>query len=334
MNKEYVLITGATGFIGAHVIEKFLSEDEYSIVAIVRSRNNYKNVDYLKQKGVVLIEREFFDNQLVDKTFEQFQFKYVVHIAALRGGGAGSNDDFFNVNVRGTEILLEASFDHGIKTFIFFSSVGVFGTIPKIVPADLETGLKGDNAYHQSKIIAEQKVQNYIKKGLNAYIVRPTITYGPEDNGFPATLIKLIKKRIFLLPMKDIKIHLLDVAGLATLVTRIVKSGIRKKRVFIAADKAPISLKVLADLIHNHYFGTHYPRCLKLPGPIFKIFLTVFQLMRNEKWATRILLISKSWYYDIRETVDTFQYLPSNTKDVFIERMLNSGCSTTHQPHR
>jgi nucleoside-diphosphate-sugar epimerase len=111
----------------------------------------------------------------------------------------------------------------------------------------------GDNDYHNSKILAKKKVHEFIKKRLDAYIVRPTITCGPGDDGFPMTLVKMVKKRIFLLPQKDIKIHLLNVFSFAGLLCKVLKSHNLKQRVFIAADESPVSLIELGELIHYHY---------------------------------------------------------------------------------
>lgn len=134
MNKEYLLITGATGFIGAHVTEKLLSDKSYPLIAIVRKDRNYKNVNDLRNKGVLLVEGYFYDKNLLEKIFETFPIQNVIHLAALRGGGAGTKRDYYEVNVHGTEALLEASFKNRVKRFIFCSSVGVFGTIPKKPP--------------------------------------------------------------------------------------------------------------------------------------------------------------------------------------------------------
>jgi len=321
MQKEYILITGATGFIGSHVIHKLLSEKIYKIVAIVRDIDNYKNVKKLKQSGVILIKGDFYNKDVVEKIFSQFPVRHVIHIAALRGGGAGTSKDYLTVNVKGTEVLLKESYDYKINKFIFCSSVGVFGTIPTDLPANINTKLVGDNNYHNSKILAEQKVKQYINKGLNAYIVRPTITYGPGDDGFPITLVKLVKRRIFLLPFKDIKIHLLNVASLAEQFCRMIKTDNIKHKVFIAADNAPISLKELVNLIHNYFYQRNYPFFLKLPNFLFKFLSIVFMLIRNEKWLTRVLLISQSWHYDIKETLNSFEDTSTSTEDSFIKNI-------------
>jgi len=321
MNKEYVLVTGATGFIGSHVTEKLLSDQSYEVVTIVRNTKNYKNVEELENKGAILAKGNFYDRNFLEELFEKFPIRNVIHIAALRGGGVGTWNDYYKVNVKGTQALLEVAFNHQIKRFIFCSSVGVFGTIPEALPANLSTHLVGDNDYHNSKILAEKKVHEFINKGLDACIVRPTITYGPGDDGFPMTLVKMVKKRIFLLPQKDIKIHLLDVFSFAGLLSQIVKSHNLKQRVFIAADESPVSLKELVELIHYHYYKTNYPYILRIPRLLFEILAKTFQLTGNKKWLTRILLISNSWHYDISDTISKFQYLPTRTLDSFKKNM-------------
>ena len=321
MGKEYVLITGATGFIGSHIVEKILLDRSYPVVAIIRRIKGYKNTEELENRGAILVEGNFYDVDLLNNVFQKYPIQNVIHIAALRGGGAGTKEDYHVVNVLGTERLLYESLKHQVKKFIFCSSVGVFGTIPKELPANVMTDLNGDNEYHNSKILAEKKVKDYINKGLNAYIIRPTITYGKGDNGFPMTLMGLVKKRGLLLPFKDIKIHLLNVANFAELFILIIKSENSERRTFIAADEGPISLKELVNLIHFHYYKTDYPYFLKLPDFIFRCLSMVFKLFGNEKWLTRILLISKSWYFETGITNNTFQWLPAKTADSFIESM-------------
>ena len=319
MKKEYVLITGATGFIGSHVTERLLSHEAYAVVAIVRKATNYKNTDRLRSRGAILVEGNFYDRRILDDIFTKFPIRHVIHLAAVRGVGTAKKAEYYEVNVSGTEVLLEHSLRNRIRKFIFCSSVGVFGTIPKELPANPRTDLHGDNDYHHSKILAEKKVEEFIQRGLDAYILRPTITYGVGDNGFSKSLVTLVKKKMLLLPLTDVRIHLLNVSALAELLTKMIHVESSKQRIFIAADKEPVSLKELADSIYSHYYKMNYPRLLRLPTPFFEILSSTFQLTKNEKWLTRILLLSKSWYYDIKETIQMFQYVPVETKEPFIE---------------
>jgi len=318
MNEEYVLITGATGFIGSHVTERLLLDKSYSIVAIVRKNRNYKNVNDLENKGVILVEGNFYDKIFLEKIFNKFPVQNVIHIAALRGGGAGTREDYYEVNVCGTEVLLEASFKNQVKKFIFCSSVGVFGTIPEELPANLKTELNGDNDYHNSKILAERKVHEFINKGLNAFIVRPTITYGSRDNGFSATLVKLARRKMLLLPFKENKIHLLDIKKLAEIFLKILKTDELRNRIFIAADAEPIILRELIDLIYCYYYGKKYPLILRMPSIVFDAFLVLFRALKNSKWSVRIQLLSRDWYYDTAETNSLIEFGSANTKKEFL----------------
>ena len=322
MSKENILITGATGFIGSHVLGRLL-EESYPVVAIVRKRSNYKNVEDLERKGAILVEGMFYENEVLEKVFGDYSIQHVVHIAALRGGGNGTRRAYYTVNVLGTEALLKVSLAHKIKRFIYFSSVGVLGTIPRDLPGDLHSELNGDNAYHDSKILAERKVNEYIEMGLDAFILRPTITYGVGDNGFSRTLVELVKRRMLLPPSRDIKIHLLDVVTLTDLVVNILKTEALQQRVFIAADETPISLRELVDQISRYYHGTEYPAFLKLPEVVYKALLFGLRVIHNEKWLTRLLLISNNWYYDISATIRALHFEPAKTDCSFIKRMCN-----------
>jgi len=298
MRKPYLLITGATGFIGSHVVDKIISDGRYHIVAVVRDTADKKKVEALKQSEIKIVKGNFYRKTVVESIFMQFPIQYVIHIAALRGGGAGKDQDYRKVNIEGTELLLQLSHKYRIKKFIFMSSVGVYGTIPQEVPAKLNTRLAGDNSYHKSKIVAETAVRKFIGEGLDAYIIRPTITYGAGDDGFPNTLINLVRLRWFVLPCRDIKIHLLDVSYLTNILTTLLVSRKVEQRIFLVADATPISLKSLVDLIYFHYNGKRYPTILRMPNFVYSILSMIFALLKNEKWLVRIKLISNSWYYE------------------------------------
>jgi dihydroflavonol-4-reductase len=318
---DATLITGATGFIGSHIAQGLLAEPSIPLVSIVRPNQNHKKVTELRSKGAIIVEGSFYDRTLLERIFRQFSIRSVVHIAALRGGGEGKPADYHKLNVMGTEALLEASLKYQVRKFVFCSSVGVFGTIPERLPADTATSLCGDSLYHASKILAEEKTREYALQGLRTITIRPTITYGSGDNGFPSTLVELVKKRLILLPRKDTKVHLLHVDALSRLIKEIVKSRRSAQGVFIAADKEPISFRALANMIHRHYYGREYPLNRIVPNFLFDMLTKGFRLVGNEKWITRLQLISRSWCYDISETLSNFAYIPAKTEETFLKSM-------------
>ena len=321
MGIDCLLLTGATGFIGSHAAKKLVDVGSFQVISIVPRVHGYKNTDELRNRGVLLEQGDFYDSATLKRVFDQYSVRYVVHLAAIRGAGVGKWHEYNKVNVIGTEALYRAALRNGVKKFIFFSTVGVYGTIPNTLPADLDTELIGDTLYHHSKIVAERKLWDTASNGMDIVIIRPAITYGRGDNGFPKVLVELVRKRLLLLPSQDIKVHLLDVDSLTTLILQVLKTECPAACTVIAADKSAVSLHELVDSIHFYHYGKKYPPWLKLPISAFRISLKVFQSIGKEKWATRMSLLSDNWYYDIKKTIEVFSFKPSETIPTFLRAM-------------
>ena len=320
--RRAVLLTGATGFIGFHIASRLVRDKSLQVICVVRKEYNEDKINALKGMGITIREGDFLDQALLENIFNDYQVRYVVHLAAMRGAGAGLQEAYKRVNEKGTEVLLGQSLKGGVSRFVYCSSVGVYGTIPGELPAGIETGLKGDNLYHQSKITAEGLVKKYSARGLNTCIVRPTITYGQGDNGFPATLVDLVKKRHFILCARDVRIHLLDVAYLADLIYCLVKKERLYKNTFIAADRDPVLLKDLVNRIYWQFHGVKYPAYLKMPGFLFDLAALMFKTLKLEKWLVRILLVSHSWYYDTSALMEEcIEIKPMATEENFLLKM-------------
>jgi nucleoside-diphosphate-sugar epimerase len=314
-----ILLTGATGFIGSHVAERLLHDQSFRVVAIVRKKRDHKNMEDLQRKGILLVEGTFYDKTFLETVFLDYPVKYVVHLAAIRGEGSGAKEDYHEVNVLGTEALLEASLRNGVKRFVFCSSVGVFGTIPQTLPGNLRSPLNGDNLYHQSKILAEEKVRDFMHRGLDAYIVRPSITYGKGDNGFPLKLVRLVRKRFLPLAREGSLIHLLDVEKLADVFAKLLVTDDLKQRVLIVADKEPILLRELSDLIYIYYNGKKYLPLFTPPAFFLAVLLSVLRTCGSKKWLTSLRLLSQSWYYDTKELASLPDLTLSDTKTEFVK---------------
>jgi nucleoside-diphosphate-sugar epimerase len=302
MAKQAILLTGASGFIGHHVARKLASLQDLLVVCILRDGPQHPRANTLIRDGAIVIPGKFYEASVIKEAFRQYRFQQVIHLAAIRGGGKASAAEFREVNVNGTERLLREAYEQQAQKFIFCSSVGVHGTIPEAVPAEIETPFHGDNNYHQSKIESEEAVQVYIRKGLNAYIVRPTITYGPGDDGFPQTLVQLVKKRLLLLPRSNHQVHLVDVERLSEVFFKLVINERFAQRIFVAGDIE---------------FQRPYPNYLRFPDWVFKLALYLFKGIRNEKWAARIALLSNDWHYQCADTYRLLGIRPVPTREAF-----------------
>ncbi len=315
--EQYVLLTGSTGFIGRHVVRKLAPLQNLRLICIVRGGERHPQANSLLKQGAILVKGEFCDETLLERTFEQYQVRQVVHLAAIRGARKTSPAEFRRVNVDGTALLLREAYGHEVQKFIHCSSVGVYGTIPMAVPAGIETPLRGDTLYHQSKVAAEEAVQGYIQKGLNAYIVRPAIAYGPGDDGFPQTLVQLAKRHLLWLPKSNHQIHLVDVERLAEVFLSLVARDQCDRRVFVAADAEPVALNDLLNWIHSHFYGRPYPRSMRLPDWTFELTCRALQVLGQEKWVVRLALLSRDWYYQSADTYTALGIQPASTHEGF-----------------
>jgi nucleoside-diphosphate-sugar epimerase len=317
MSKCSILLTGASGLIGRHVARKLSSLHDAQLVCILRDGERHPQAESLVREGAVIVPGNFYEPAVIQRVFEEHQVQQVIHLAAIRGGGKAATADFQEVNVGGTEHLLRVAYEHGARKFIFCSSVGVYGTIPANMPAGLASPFHGDNQYHQSKIAGEEAVQAYIEKGLNAYIVRPTITYGAGDDGFPQALVNLVKKRMLWLPKSNHRVHLVDVERLAEAFFNLTVNDYPSQRVYVVGDIEPTTLRDLVDWIHLHFYRRPYPAYYCLPDWVFKLAFRLFQNIRNEKWMARVALLSNDWHYQCADSYRLLGIQPVPTREAF-----------------
>lgn len=318
-----VLITGITGLIGRSVLEKlFLVDNELQITALVRPNTKQSRFNKYLDK----IKLEFIDLSNTDgiiKHLEKQSYDVIIHIGALRGGRKFSKKMYYQTNVKSTEQIVEHSLINNTR-LLFCSSVGVFGAIPDEMPANNETRYKEDNYYHYTKIVCEKIINKAILKGLDAVILRPSITYGTGDIGFPYQLIKLVKNRLFPMTNKNIWIHLCNIDTIATAFVKLVteKSAITCKA-FNIADLEPVQLRDLVNYIHRYIYNKNYPRFLTIDNGILYFGEKIARLFKNELWISRFELISHSWFYQVHDAYDALD-LPSHYTIPDIKLIINN----------
>ena len=167
-----ILVTGATGFLGYHLIP-LLQERGFSVRALVRSTSN---VAQLTKHGVELATvQDITDADGVAKACEGC--KVVIHGAGLFRFW-GKRKAFWHTNVDGTQTVLGAAENAGISRFIHISTVAVVGKPPPNTIVDERTACHPQDAYQESKLAAEKLVQEAVGRGLPALILRPGGFYG------------------------------------------------------------------------------------------------------------------------------------------------------------
>lgn len=308
-----VLITGITGFIGGKVCERLI-ENEYEVItALIRPGTRKERYQKFEDRDIKCEFKELTDRYSVEQIFNKYKFDIVYHIAAIRGGRDFSKKEYFDVNVNVTKTIARECIKNNTK-LIFCSSVGVFGAIPKELPPTENTPRQDDNYYHYTKIEAEKELQKLVNQGLEVIIIRPAITYGIGDFGFPFNLIKLVDTGLMVLPRKDIKINMVNLKTLTRAFIQAGKTKLESGSAYNIADKTPVSLKKLVNHINLRLKDKNYLSWKTIPTFIFDFFDFIFShLLKNELWKARIELISKSWYYDVTPAERDLNFKAENT---------------------
>jgi len=186
-----VLVTGGTGFTGAALVFRLL-ELGHSVASIdYQPGICFKE---LETKGAKLITGSITDAGLVEKAMQGIDF--VFHLAAAFRELDVPNEHYYDVNVNGTRNVVESAAKNGVKKVVYCSTQGVHGHIAN-PPGDENSPIAPEDYYQETKYGGEEVVQEYIKKGMNATIIRPTAIYGPGDPGRFLMIYKWAKKGFF-----------------------------------------------------------------------------------------------------------------------------------------
>ncbi|NPV91324.1 MAG: SDR family NAD(P)-dependent oxidoreductase [Firmicutes bacterium] len=189
-----VLVTGATGFIGARLVEELLDRGYEVRVLIRKPIEQYQNIAWSKK--VTSIPGDLRDRDSIKKAVRGADV--VVHLAAQLGSWRAKPEDYTDVNYNGTRLLVEESEMAGVKHFLYISTAGVFGTL-KQIPADETHPCNPRYPYEKTKFLAEQYIAKKIQDGFPATIIRPSHIYGPGDlNTVP--LLKILQS-VHLFPL-------------------------------------------------------------------------------------------------------------------------------------
>lgn len=174
-----ILITGANGFVGSHLIEKALKMD-FETYAAVRKSGDLK---YLSNPKIKIRFIDFNNQESLEKLFSETQFDYIIHNAGSTI--AATEEEYNKSNFENLKVLTDLILTENIQLdkFIYISSLAAFG------PTEYNRGQAITNetvphpvtAYGRSKLLAEE----YLKKAnIPFIIIRPTAVYGKRDKGF------------------------------------------------------------------------------------------------------------------------------------------------------
>ena len=186
LSSKKVIVTGADGFIGSHLVEKLLEEGaKVKAFCYYNSFNSYGWLDTLSKDKFSQIE--IFSGDIRDPNGVRTALKgidVVFHLAALIGipYSYHSPDSYVDTNIKGTLNVLQAARDTNAEKILVTSTSEVYGTA-LYVPIDEKHPLQPQSPYSATKIGADSIAESFFRAfELPVTIVRPFNTYGPRQS--------------------------------------------------------------------------------------------------------------------------------------------------------
>lgn len=182
--KGKVLVTGADGFIGSHLVQLLILEGyEVKALAQYNSFNSWGWLDHIKPNVRIEIEcGDIRDPQYCNQITKNVDT--IFHLAALIAIPYSylSPDSYVDTNVKGTLNVCQAAMNNGVRRTIHVSTSEVYGTA-QYVPIDEKHPLQAQSPYSASKIAADAMAMSFYNSyNFPVIIARPFNTYGPRQS--------------------------------------------------------------------------------------------------------------------------------------------------------
>jgi nucleoside-diphosphate-sugar epimerase len=239
-----ILVTGGTGFVGAHLIQRLLARGHR-----VRSLDPNSGVfdSELRSAGAMLSVGSVTDPTDVERAMRGCDLVY--HLASPFGDILQPDRVYWDIEVNGTRNVLGAAERLGVRRVVHCSTQGVHGSIAQ-PPGDEESPIAPRDYYCYSKVAGEQVCREFMARGLEIVIVRPTSVYGPGDLRGWLQLYRMVSRGWFLMIGSGTTLnHPVYVENLVDLFELSATSPVAKGRVYLAGDETPVTLTELVRSI-------------------------------------------------------------------------------------
>jgi UDP-glucose 4-epimerase len=290
-----ILVTGANGFIGAHLCQE-LSNRNISFRSTARNSNKNHYIDFISCD----LETTESLNHLMDGC------DIVVHLAGRAHVTSDDSQEKYSVaNEFITQRIANAATKNGISRFVYLSSIKVNGesSSPGIPIRQSDTPNPSDN-YGRSKLAAELVLQEICRANSMDYvIIRPVLVYGKGVKANFSALVSAVKKS---LPLPIASVHnSRSMIGINNLIDLIVKTCTNPKaanQTFLASDGDDISTPALVRLI---------AKSLNRPARIFPFPTSILRLLASVIGrSSTIDKLTGSLSVDISHTMDSLNWQP------------------------
>lgn len=255
-----VLVTGAAGFLGGHLVDMLVERGD-EVRAMVLPSEDASRLHTLP--GVEVIHGDLTDVESLKRAVQGVERVYNV---AAKTGPWGLEEVYRAINVQGLANLVHASLDAGVRRIVHTSSITVYGHhLHGIVTEDHPYHAE-DNPYSRTKIAGEKLIANLVKdQGAPVVTVRPAWIYGPRDTASFGRFVALVDSgKGFIIGSGN---NIVPVVYVRDVAQGLMKAGDAGDevigRAYTIADDRRVTqaeyLNTIADKLHVPHLSHHYP---------------------------------------------------------------------------
>lgn len=300
-----ILLTGASGSLGKVFLEN-LDFKFYEVVTIGRT----------PPMGNFPLRHIFFDFQKKFKLELDYKPDCILHLAGLPSTEGNQYSDYFLINTKSTETLVEFANQKNVKKFIYSSSASVYGGGENLKET---SPLNGNSFYALSKIEAEKILLKSFQG--STLIFRIASVYGRDSKSFINQLINFGKKGFFPYPLENIKrsfVHILDVITVLQKSLVLDVSGI-----YNLAYPEVWSYEDLVKLIDEILVKNKISKPIKIPIP--KLIYTLEEKLQNLlKKPSKLKPLFETSTLNVENLIHTFGNLNYQLHGTIEELILNT----------
>lgn len=331
-----IFVTGATGFIGSHLVEKLIKEG-HQVTAYVRKTSS---LEYLP-KEVEIVYGDTADYPSLKKSLNGFDAVY--HNAALVADWA-KKEDFYRINVEGTKNVLMAIKENNIKKLIFTSTSGVLGEEDCKTPKNENSPYKPKtnyflsnifesdlNHYRTTKMLAEKEAIEFCRKNkISLTVIRPVWVFGEREFGAgPFHFCQAVLGGIPFVPVgKTNRFHVVYAEDLAKAMVSVLEKELPQISIFIIGNENPPLAQEYLGLFCK-YLNAKMPAMLpkiffKPIGFILELCYKLFNVREGPLLTrSRVDMFYANNIYDVSRARRELGFVASTPLEQAIEKTVN-----------
>lgn len=243
-----IFVTGATGFIGAHFVERAVAEG-HQVTGLYRSdsTHNRGSIERLRALGADLRRGDILKPESFGDALDNVAC--VCHFAAAFRESGADQAYFDRMNVAGSANVAQAAAAKGVRRFVHCGTAGIYGQ--RVAGTiDERTPIRPWNSYERSKLAADEQVRSIASAaGMEYVILRPTAVYGPRDERLLKLFRSVAKGRFPLFGRGEGRRHMIYVTDLADAFLRACTSASAANHELIVAGPKAVTLREMLQTI-------------------------------------------------------------------------------------